>query len=188
MSSKLIVPFNFQPFSVSVKTGAYTIPAGYYAHVSAHCDLADTFSIGGVVALQGNGATAQSITTAAVSAVSNSAIGVVNYTVPSGYYFTGQCSTSSSSAPTVTIGGLGAGVGNGQTSTPQTFYAGSGDVVSAQATLNTCIVTGVSIRPFSITTMALQGTNVSGNFWVGTGIALTTSGGRYTVTLYPNIS
>ena len=34
MSSKLIIPFNYQPFSVSVKTGAYTIPAGYYAYVT----------------------------------------------------------------------------------------------------------------------------------------------------------
>lgn len=36
MSAPLVVPFNFQPVSVSVKTSAYTIPAGSYALVKTN--------------------------------------------------------------------------------------------------------------------------------------------------------
>ena len=194
MGSIVFNPSTQQPESVSVKTGAYTIPAGYYAYVTAHCDSTDTFSIGGVVALQGNGATAQSLTTAAVSAVSQFATGAVSYTVPSGYYFQGQGYISGTTIDgTLSIGGITTGrpcnaATTGGNLVTWNVYAGSGDVVGVGSSGDTCVLTGVSIRPFSITTLSLQATNVSGSFWVAQNTTLTTSGGRYTVSLYKNIA
>jgi hypothetical protein len=34
----LIIPFDFNPYSTSVKTSSYTIPSGYYARVTASVD------------------------------------------------------------------------------------------------------------------------------------------------------
>jgi hypothetical protein len=51
MSATLVVPFNFQPSSVSVKTASYTIPAGKYAKVTVNIDGTGTFTIDGSTAL-----------------------------------------------------------------------------------------------------------------------------------------
>lgn len=53
MSAPFIVPFNFQPVSVSVKTASYTIPAGKYARVLVNLEGSATFTIGGVTAIRG---------------------------------------------------------------------------------------------------------------------------------------
>lgn len=53
MSAPLVVPFNFQPSAVSVKTGSYTIPAGKYAKVTVNLEGSATFTIGGVTAIRG---------------------------------------------------------------------------------------------------------------------------------------
>lgn len=53
MSAALVVPFNFQPSSVSVKTGSYDIPTGKYAKVVVNLEGSATFTIGGVTALVG---------------------------------------------------------------------------------------------------------------------------------------
>lgn len=187
MSSIVFNPSTQQPDSVSVKTGTYTIPTGFYAYVTASVQDTDTFSIGGVVALSATGNVTQSLTTGAVSAVSQSALNSTSYTVPSGYYFQGQA--TSDSLPAIAIGGLNVGRGTVYTSTsPSTFFAGSGDAVLVSNTGNTCILTGVSIRPFSITTMGLPASAVSGSFWVSSGTILTTTTGSYTVSLYRNIA
>jgi len=57
------IPFNFQPLSVSVKTGSYTIPSGKYAYVSANVEGTGTFTLGGDIALRGT-TTAQVTNTA----------------------------------------------------------------------------------------------------------------------------
>lgn len=51
MSSLTVVPFNFQPANVSVKTGSYTIPAGKYAKVDVQCEAGGSFTIDGLTAL-----------------------------------------------------------------------------------------------------------------------------------------
>lgn len=51
MSSRILIPFNFQPVATAVKTASYTIPAGRYAKVSANVQTGGTFSISGVIAL-----------------------------------------------------------------------------------------------------------------------------------------
>lgn len=51
MSSALVVPFNFQPESTSVRTSSYTIPTGKYAKVDVQCIGGGTFTIDGATAL-----------------------------------------------------------------------------------------------------------------------------------------
>jgi outer membrane lipoprotein SlyB len=78
MSAPFIVPFNFQPVSVSVKTGSYTIPSGKYARVYVECENGGTFTINGNTAMD---------TDALLSATThqtNSGI-AVTYTTPANY-------------------------------------------------------------------------------------------------------
>ena len=77
MSAPFFLPFNFQPSSVAVKTGSYTIPAGKYARVTATIEGAGTFTINAVSALSGT----SFVNVDVVSAVSATA----SYTVPSGF-------------------------------------------------------------------------------------------------------
>jgi hypothetical protein len=53
MSAPFIVPFNFQPDSVSVITSSYTIPAGKYARVVVNLEGSATVTINGTTALRG---------------------------------------------------------------------------------------------------------------------------------------
>jgi hypothetical protein len=61
MSSPIVQPFDFNPSSVEVKSGAYQIPVGKYAHVIPDCDDSD-FTIDGVPALK-NRTISNSVTT-----------------------------------------------------------------------------------------------------------------------------
>lgn len=51
MSVPLYVPFINMPYSVSVQSSSYTIPAGYYARCTASLKGNSTFTIGGSTAL-----------------------------------------------------------------------------------------------------------------------------------------
>lgn len=53
MTAPLVVPFNFAPVSVAVKTGSYTVPVGQYAYVTAVVAGTSTFTIDAVTALVG---------------------------------------------------------------------------------------------------------------------------------------
>lgn len=53
MSAPFLIPFNFQPESISVKTSSYAIPAGKYAYVSVNVEGTGTFTISGATALRG---------------------------------------------------------------------------------------------------------------------------------------
>lgn len=57
MSAPFVIPFNFQPESVSVVTGSYTVPPGKYARVIANVSGSSTFTIGGATALASTSAT-----------------------------------------------------------------------------------------------------------------------------------
>jgi hypothetical protein len=213
MASKLVIPFNYQPFSVSVKTGAYTIPTGYYAYVTASVQGADSFSIGGVVALQGQVAVAASGTGGVITEVNSTATNTTatfTYTVPAGYKFFWQGVTINNYGSVVETY-IDAQSSSGQlvyaTTTPDGFASGVygvhfGKVNGCYPILAPGQIAGVDVnitlsilkriqgwieRPNSISPGQSAGV-VSGNFWVSSGTALTTIGGAYTVTLYPNIS
>ena len=62
----IVIPFNFQPVSVSVKTSSYTIPAGKYAYVTANAIGSATFKIGGTTALSGSSTTQTTNTSSAL--------------------------------------------------------------------------------------------------------------------------
>jgi hypothetical protein len=51
MANAYVVPFNFNPYSVEIKTGAYTIPAGYYARARP-TNLETDFTIDAVIAVE----------------------------------------------------------------------------------------------------------------------------------------
>lgn len=81
MSAPLVVPFNFQPLSVSVKTGSYTIPAGRYAFISANLvGGSGIFQIDGNTAMQSvTNTTAQTtLSSSSLRAVNNSIGGAIN--------------------------------------------------------------------------------------------------------------
>jgi len=225
MASIVYNPSNAQPESVSVKTGAYTIPAGYYAYVTASVQGADTFSIGGVVALAGVASVAGSGTGGLASEVDTSATNttaIFTYTVPAGYYFYYNYFTASetssgsydintyinsqtasginvafrnSSSSTVYYSGLSASpliawtVGGVIIDDQQGPY-GPGTVIGLDIN-NTASITkriaGTIIRPNSLSG-GQSAVAISGSFWVPENTVLTTSGGSYPVTLYPNLS
>jgi len=205
MASKLVIPFNYQPFSVSVKTGAYTIPTGYYAYVTASVQGADSFSIGGVVALQGQASVASSgsgYDTGNVNLNSGTTNTTYSYTVPTGYKFqfhSVQMGSYTNSTPSLFIhsGEVQVGSGSGISyllawaNGLSNVWLAEGNVVNiTQVTTQysfTKEIWGTIQRETSINAGQSAGV-VSGNFWVSSGTALTTTGGAYTVTLYPNIS
>jgi hypothetical protein len=53
MASPLIIPFDNNPASVSVKTTSYTIPSGKFARLIVNLEGSAQFTINGVVALRG---------------------------------------------------------------------------------------------------------------------------------------
>jgi hypothetical protein len=53
MASSVVIPFNNNPVSVSVKTASYTIPAGKFARVVVNVIGSGTFTINGNTALSG---------------------------------------------------------------------------------------------------------------------------------------
>lgn len=226
MASIVYNPSNAQPESVSVKTGVYTIPAGYYAYVTASVQGADTFSIGGVVALAGVASVAGSGTGGLASevdtAVSNTTA-IFTYTVPTGYYFYYNFFVASQTSGLAgydvdtyinsqTASGIN--VAFRQSNAATVYYSGvtgnpivawsiSGVIVDdQQGPYGPGTVIGVDVNSTATVTKRIAGTiirpnslsggqsavAISGSFWVPENTVLTTSGGSYTVTLYPNLS
>lgn len=178
----IVVPFNFQPSSTTVRTGSYTIPAGFYAYVSVHCEPGGTFSIDGNEALSAINSDGFDVISVDQS-VNNSS----TYTVPTGYYFQGTAYTSGSTVllgvdgTTVFDSHSGAGSMN-EGRFPISFTAGSGSVISTNSSDSMNIV-GACIRNGS------PRNDVFANFWVPSGTDLTESGDtKYTVTLYPELN
>lgn len=205
MASIVFNPSTQQPESVSVKTGSYTIPAGYYAYVTASVAGSDTFSIGGIVALQGVAASASSGTGGAISSidVETTLTTTASYTVPTGYKAEFQMALSEasisnntctfnigsfSSSLTVTGGSRGFLEGYGSLGNAFRFSAGTGEVLSIVSNNNaTKNIFGYAERPNSLNGGQSAGVS-SGNFWIAQNTVLTTSGGQYTVSLYKNIA
>lgn len=53
MASRLIIPFDNNPASISVKTASYTVPSGKYAKVHYNLEGSASISIDGVTAVRG---------------------------------------------------------------------------------------------------------------------------------------
>jgi hypothetical protein len=80
MSSRVFVPFDNNPTSVSVKTASYTIPSGKYAKVVVNLEGSATFTINGTLALRG--------TQNSVLASDNMRVSNNNFSFGSGYLAT----------------------------------------------------------------------------------------------------
>lgn len=174
------VPFNYEPDSVSVKTGSYSIPSGQYAFVTAYCRDGGTFSIGGTVALEADGTDLDGdILTVSESRTS---AGTVHATT-NGYSFEGHLLFTAGSALTITVGGVTTVTG----ASPGERYevkAGPAEDINIGGTTPQGTLVGFERRP-----MGQVRSIVSGSFWVPASTALTLSGNtRYTVSLYNNIS
>jgi hypothetical protein len=190
-----VVPFGFQPNSVSVKTGSYTIPSGYYAYVTAYCDEDGSFSVGGTVALAGQDDVART-TSGSVEAVTAVAVGgtgsTYSYTVSSGYIFSGNVFFSSNSGTqTLSIGGVQVmSCGSANTGASFDITVGSSDVITVTSSgSGTLGIAGASKRINTLNiTESIAGTPTVGSFWIPTGTALTVSSATYTVSLFPNLS
>lgn len=126
------IPFNFQPESVSVQTGSYTIPTGKYAYVAAHVENGGTFTIGGATALSSEASVAGSII-----AVNQS----TPLTVAAGYIFEGQASGNPGVGSIYWVSNLPIRAASGQTIS----FSGSGSV------------SGYQIRPAQTETNVAQG-------------------------------
>jgi hypothetical protein len=163
MTSRVIIPFNNNPSSVSVKTASYTIPAGKYAQVYIECDSGGIFTIDGANAV---------VTSAFVNVDAAATNATMSYTVPVGFKFR-LASAGSSTNNAVVI--------NGAT------YADFGITAGSSAA-----ITGVTIGPggtvsISNTTYQAQqqltgiqepsnATHRQATFWVKSGTVISGSG------------
>jgi len=143
----ILIPFNFQPDSVAVKTGTYAIPAGRYALVTAYVENGGTFTIGGAAALISKAKSAPVKVTHATSSA---------YTVPAGRIFRGIISGASSvdGAPF--------------TGVHDYVELGPGSVVSGP---------GGTFHVIGYTEIIEEAnSNVSAQFWVPTGTSISGTG------------
>lgn len=176
----IFIPFNFQPASVAVKTGSYTIPAGSYARVIAQVAANSTFTIDGATALDND------VTPFfKVNDVSASAGATVSYTVPADRYFEGQATCTNSASMQINVGNNAFGA---------TPTLGT-DVFPIKAGPNETIVLTVGGSDYATLSGYEYDFDVSDmrkivqEFWVPTGTVLNGTGTvRYTVELYNEIS
>lgn len=173
MSAPFFVPFNFQPYSTTIKTASYTIPADYYALVIPQCG---NFSIDSVK-------TGHELTTD-LGNVSSSSSSNHYSAFGSGLYTISLATTATGSGSTWSIGSID---GNGN-ATLLTSGSGDASVVSlsyhAECLKVTRTTTGSGTYSTGSTTVWFM--DAASEFWVKTGTVL--AGDRYTVQLFPEIS
>lgn len=169
------IPFNFQPESVSVHTGSYTIPAGKYARVIAHINGNGSFTIDGATAIDATQASVVNVL------VVNVGISPASYTVPSGYYFEGIAVATAA----VTISVDGTDIGEISDTIGNKVMVGSGSTLSAPSSgiSGTAKILGVSRKVSSG-----EGP-VNSEFWLPSGTVINGSGSwRATVQIFNEIS
>lgn len=165
------IPFNFQPESVSVQTGSYTIPTGKYAYVAAHVQNGGTFTIGGATALSSKAGVSSDVDDVSLSGVTNGTF----YTVPSGYRFEGVARVASGN---LVVGGVVRSSGTGFVD----VKAGSGATFATSINVTYEII-GYAARISDAETSAAQ------VFWLPAGTIINGSGNwRATVSLFNEIS
>lgn len=173
MSAPFIVPFNFQPVSVSVKTTSYTIPAGKYAYVFVEVYSGGIFTINAV-----NAITSDPFLNIDYAGTATGTI----YTVPAGYRAIIPTVGSSNADSFTMNGNTFAGISTSANLIREgiTIEIGpSGTLASSSS--GTKAVSGVAIPS--------NATHKETSFWLPTGTVLSgTSNWRATVMEYNMIS
>jgi len=169
MTAPLVVPFNFQPVSVSVKTASYTIPAGQYAYVVAYLQDGGSFTIDGSTVLVSK--------SGGLSARSGTLTGGQSFTVAANNRWEGQILYTSGT--NVSIGGVSITSPSGTMVTG--IVLGPSAVITHTGT-NQTVYSGVEIPEENFT-------EISEGFWVPTGTVINGAGDwRATVSLYNQIT
>lgn len=157
MSAAFVIPFNFQPTSVSVKTGSYTIPAGKYARVVVECDSGGTFTIDTVTA----------VTTAAFVNVDTVVVNNTStYTVPTG--FRASVTSIGPSNTTFIVNGNNSESITGNTYTKEFNIGPAGSMSLISVGAGNHGVQGVAIPS--------NATNRQAEFWLPTGTVINGTG------------
>lgn len=174
--TSLTIPFNFNPESVSVKTGSFSIPVGKYAFISTEVRNGGSFSIGGTIAIQSTGYAIAAVNVVQLGNTSN-----VGITVPANSFFEGQISLRNGTG----TGDFDIGGNTMQAvdmSLENIFRCKAGPSIDVEADKNgnsaDAILTGY--------TRTIDGSESNTmNFWVPESTALTISGdARYTVSIF----
>jgi hypothetical protein len=174
VSNSFLIPFDNNPVSTEVKTGAYTIPVGKYAKVTV-ADFSDDFEIDSVIAFYG---------TASRSSIDTTTTGT-RYTNNTPYTMRG--SLKQSSGAVVELGVFA----SGDTSYTQPLFNLTGtahDSVQISLAPNdfirvTAASGGSSGANYSLSADTIPSSQV---FWVPSSTDL--DGTRYVVELFNNIS
>lgn len=169
----IFIPFNHQPFSVSVKTASYTIPASFYARTTVECDSGGTFTIDTVTAVD----------TDPFVNINQSGVNLValTHTVPTGY-MSKVTAMDNNGAETISINA------NGAQALAANIYSEKYEIGPAgTATISPPAGTGnVFLQGVSIPSNA---TNRQAVFWLPTGTVINGTGNwKAVVELYPMIS
>lgn len=195
-------PFDFNPLSVSVKTGGYTIPAGRRAYVMAQVNPSGSFTINGTTALAGTPAISSSGSGFDVQQRDSASTTEINYTVPAGYYFKGQYSIEGVGSATLRVDGDFVSsynnnsykpnfLGSGEPDINSSFIAGDGQVITVTQSGGSgddeVYLVGVAMRHSSINS-GQSGSPISGQYWCPAGTVFSVSSGRYTVSEFANNS
>lgn len=185
--TNIVIPFNHQPESVSVKTSSYTIPSGKYAFVTGNVRDAGNMSIDGEICLSCATDTLKvsaSINTVSLTGGLNTA---TSYVVPSGHTFEGQLYAYGATSGTVTIGGVNVHTGISSGALLTGIKAGSGDTITIGANTScTSTITGFAKKDGMA---GIQETGTTGSFWVPAGTVISGSGSwRAAVALYSEIT
>jgi hypothetical protein len=162
MSAPFVIPFNFKPSGVSVKTASYTIPSGKYAQVYVECDSGGIFTIDGVGAV----VTAAFVNIATYQ-VNN--ITTASYTVPTNFKaaifgFSNDATTRLWTA------------GSGSSVIPQSTQIANGPFFQGPGQTNTINLSSTATKGFSGLAEPSNALNRQATFWVTAGTVLSGSG------------
>jgi hypothetical protein len=189
MSAPFIIPFNFCPTSTSLKTAAYTMPAGKYACVVT---ISPFFLINGVLL---NGSETVSMSTSTTTVATDSAITSMVYSSPVHVF---SSSLTRGGTATGTVGGnFGGGshsiyndtlfsvsrTTNGTTVTPHAIDGNSDTFWGAMTHSETSV--GTLTASYTISYYYFKNLT-STKFWVPSGTVL--NGNNYVVSEYNMIS
>ena len=165
----IVVPFDYEPESVSVKTGAYSIPAGKYAKVTAQVFKNGSFTIDSNVALE-------ALPGLALNVLVNN---LSPYTVPQGYIAHFTFLPTSGGGQVLQINGVNLVTPPfGSSADPKDFMTmPAGAVLSSTGGGGNDIELTGGLEPLA--------RDIVGEFWVTEGTNISISGdGQYTVSLY----
>jgi len=168
MAAPFVVPFNFQPFSTTIKTASYTVPAGYYARITP---MLNNISVDGVYINNGP-LTVQSGDTTNLT---------LNIHAGQPYIF--NWALIGSGTDYYTINGVNYGRGG---TAPYNTASGSVLLVPTNfaSTVSMTYTGTASEGPWSL--QLWTSTPNNSQFWVKTGTVM--DGSRYIVELYPQIT